>query len=158
MPQTETKVISPPTHKTSERKEANQKGATDTNERYAEIEREQVSLLRKSDAFMESLLRHRAALTQPHEVEKNEAEARVSTRQEEPVEQKQTRLQPSPEPLTPEPAADRSSLVIGSLTVEVVPPTLPAPAAPRREVVIVRGAPNVRGSVPSSRRFGLGQF
>lgn len=158
LPQTERTAVAPPTRETHESGEANTKRIADNDERLAEIEREQGILLRKSDAFMRSLLGPREAPTKRHDVESEESEPRVSSRREESEQPKQSRLQPSPPAPREREPDDHPSLVIGSLTVEVVPPAPAPPVTPRREVVIVRGAPTVRSAVPSSRRFGLGQF
>ena len=74
------------------------------------------------------------------------------------VREPSSRLQPVAKPhQLPELPAEQPSLVIGKLTVEVMP--TPRPVAPSRRVVVVRGGDSSRRqSIHSSQRFGLGQF
>jgi hypothetical protein len=129
---------------------------TDDNQaQLADLQREQTMLLRKADVFMERLFDRRSQSEVKEEIDsRNESRSTVRTNAEP---DQVPRLQPSPPaPREPEPD-DRPSLVIGSLTVEVVPQA-PPPVTPEREVVIVQAARNVGSPVPSSRRFGLAQF
>jgi len=111
-------------------------------------------LLRRADAFMSKLIDRTAA---PANAPEPEVEIR-SVSPAQPQAAAPARLQPQPAPPpTPETDTGKTSLTIGRLTVEVVPPS-PAPAASRPTVVVVRGSRGRRGSIPSARRFGLGQF
>ena len=121
--------------------------------RLTNLEDEQEILLRKADAFMGSLLeRRKAAFPEPESEPEN-------------VPTSPDLLRSSPaKPIHPHPAvlpvrlqddADQPSLVIGKLTVEVVP----AAPTPRVQPVVVANKARSRNvAFPSSRRFGLGQF
>ena len=105
---------------------------------------------------MNALFARRTAPQAPvsnKEQEQSEPAPQIVTARESP-----SRLQPAAKPRQPpEPPPEQPSLVIGKLTVEVVPP--PSPVTPRREVVVVRAGSNSRpASIHSSQRFGLGQF
>ena len=132
-------------------------GDTDHSEaRLAEIQNEHSLLLRKADAFMEQLFHRRSRSASVAEIDSS-TELKTMSRQV--IEPDQNpRLQPRPvNTRTFEQEADQPSLVIGNLTIEVTTPA-PAPAAPRPPLVVVRGSGRSRNGVPSSRRFGLGQF
>jgi hypothetical protein len=122
----------------------------------AAIQREQFKLLRKADAFMEHLFERRSlSATSPEVASRNEPRNTPRPKSEH---DEAPRLQPiQSAPRVFEPDSDQPSLVIGKLTVEVVPPA-PASVTPRPQVVVVRGARGSRIGIPSSRRFGLGQF
>jgi|SRR5215213_1151845 len=116
---------------------------------------EQIFSLKRADEFMNALFARRTA---PPAIESNQEKQqpapapRIVTARE-----STSRLQPAAQPRQPpEPPPEQPSLVIGKLTVEVVP----SPAVtPRREVVVVRAGSNSRpGPIHSSQRFGLGQF
>ncbi len=119
-------------------------------------QRDERQLLRKADAFMERLL---------DRSRRTEAEPRAETRDEvreilppRPESQPAIRIQPAGRPPRPvESAPEPPSLVIGSLTVEVIQPPPPAPVSPPR-IVVVRGARGARAGARSSRSFGLRQF
>lgn len=118
--------------------------------------REELRLLRKADAFMERLLdRSRRAEAEPR-AEASE-EVHHETLPLRPGPQPAVRIQPverAPRPA--ESAPEPPSLVIGSLTVEVLQPPPPAPVSPR--IVVARGARGARTGIRSSRSFGLRQF
>lgn len=124
--------------------------------RLAQLEREQATLLHKADVFMDHILeRRKAAQTKPA------ADPPPGSRETTPAHpQPQTTsvLQPTPQPLPRiEQDSERPSLVIGKLTVEVTPPA-PAPVPAPAPIVVVRGAGSRGSGVPSGRRFGLNQF
>lgn len=124
--------------------------------RIVEERREQQQLLRKADAFMGQLLDRRPPAPPPPASPAERAPAML----EPPIEREPApRLQPAqPRPPVQESAPEPPSLVIGRLTVEVVP-SAPAPAPPRAPIVVVRATRGAgRPSFPSSRRFGIGQF
>jgi hypothetical protein len=119
-----------------------------------EMRDEQAVLLHKADTFMEQLFANRAQpVIKPENEDESEPSFVVRNKTEEPA----ARLSPpTPAPRAPEPVEDRPGLVIGQLTVEVVPPQ--PPPAPPAPVIVVRSGGGNRSSVLSSRRFGLGQF
>ena len=123
----------------------------------AEDEREQSLLLEKADAFMAALLDRRSeeSSTRDQNEQGSERPARYEFVRESPP----ARLQPAPVAARPLESADESpSLVIGKLTVEVLPPP-PPPIAPPRHVIVVHGDRSARThAIRSSQRFGLGQF
>ena len=110
-------------------------------------------LLSKADDFMERLFtRHEKSVEYDADVETEQPSEQL-TKVEAP-----TRLQPMPAvSRAAETIAEPPGLVIGTLTVEVMPPH-PAPVAPVQRVVVVRGTSGARTALPSSRRFGLSQF
>lgn len=122
----------------------------------ADLQREQSILLRKADVFMERLLGRHAQSTTDAEAgssSKSPTDAKPEIEPDQPP-----RLQPIPAaPGISEPDSAQPSVVIGTLTVEIVPPA-PTPVAPRPQVVVVRENRGSRYGLPSSRRFGLGQF
>lgn len=128
--------------------------ASDQNDK--ETNAEQTLSLKKADEFMNAFFARRTAPPVPvsnKEEEQPEPAPQIVTARE-----SSSRLQPAAKPRQPpEPPPEQPSLVIGKLTVEVVPP--PSPVMPRREVVVVRAGSNSRpASIHSSQRFGLGQF
>jgi len=127
-----------------------------TEERLAELEQEQSVLLRKADAFMGQLLnRRKQAPTTPEVKAVGELPSTLKPNvQPQPANRAQP-IRSAPRPSGQD--SDRPSLVIGKLTVEIIPPT-PAPVAPQPQVVVVRGARSRGNGPPSGRRFGLGQF
>jgi hypothetical protein len=133
-------------------------GEHDSVERFADTQREQAMLLRKADAFMNELFEKRARFESGRDLEEeSELHQLESLRPlSQPVEN--PRLKPAQAAeATREADAEQSSLIIGKLTVEVTPPTLPsAPLQPQR--IVVRGPRSIQSGVISSRRFGLGQF
>ena len=130
-------------------------GSEITDNRIADIEREQAVLLRKADMFMSNLLEPRREPTPKNEIKDNaEASTPITRIEKEPV----NRLEPvkrMPPSTTQE--AEGPSLVIGKLTVEVTPSTPTAAVAPPQRT-IVRGSRSRGFGANSSRRFGLGQF
>ena len=127
-----------------------------TEQKDKETNAEQTLSLKKADEFMNALFARRTAPQAPvsnEEKQQPAQEPQIVTARESPG-----RLQPAAKPRRPpEPPPEQPSLVIGKLTVEVVPP--PSPVTPRREVVVVRTGSNSRpASIHSSQRFGLGQF
>jgi len=122
-----------------------------------EYEREQSVLLQKADAFMAALLDRRTEESGTRD--QNEHITERPPRHEIVREPAPARLQPAHVAARPTESADASpSLVIGKLTVEVLPPA-PPPIAPSRQVIVVRGDRNARThAIRSSQRFGLGQF
>jgi hypothetical protein len=124
-------------------------------ERGREDQQLQQQLLRKADAFMGQLLDRRPPAPTP-EPPAERAPAVLEPRIER---ESAPRLQPGqPRPPIHESAPEPPSLVIGRLTVEILP-SAPAAAPSRPPIVIVRGARGAgRPSFPSSRRFGIGQF
>ena len=124
-------------------------------ERLTALEHKQDILLRKADAFMGSLLeRRKLASSEAESVPENVPTSPNILR---PDHAEQIRPQPAALPTRLQDDADRPSLVIGKLTVEIVPPT-PAPPARPQPVVVVNGARGRKNTFPASRRFGLGQF
>lgn len=143
-------------------KEARQSKATkepDTDEREAELKHEQSVLLRKADAFMSGIFERRAVVTPREADTEDERSAPAPAANPMSSREQVTRLQPAPKPSpVAEAVEEQPSLVIGKLTVEVMP-TPPQPVTPARQVVVVRGGgAGRRGGVQSSQRFGLGQF
>ncbi|SRR6266542_239754 len=129
----------------------------DSREELAELHREQAILLRKADAFMGRILKRHEEPVSARQTE-GELERPTTTGKREPGVEQPTRLAPAPpKPPVAESDADRASLLIGKLTVEVMPPSLP-PIPPPRQIVVVRESRSPRTALPSSRRFGLGQF
>lgn len=129
-----------------------------TDAQLEEIQREQSVLLRKADAFMSALLERRSKTTDSS-IERQADFERPPSKAESPHPEIPARLQP-PAPIVSarDDRSDQPSLVIGKLTVEVMPPPAP-PVAPSRQVVIVREGRSVRGAARNSiKRFGLGQF
>jgi len=127
------------------------------NAALVEDDREQSVLLQKADAFMAALLDRRTEETSTRD--QNQQITERPQRHEIVREPAPARLQPAPVAARPTESADESpSLVIGKLTVEVLPPP-PPPIAPSRQVIVVRGDRNARThAIRSSQRFGLGQF
>ena len=125
-------------------------------ERLEEIQSEQVALLRKADAFM-NVLFDRGPEAKTTETNKDQERTAPAVKREI-VREPASRLQPvaKPHPL-PEMPAEQPSLVIGKLTVEVMPTPRP-PTQPRRVVVVRGGESSRRSFIHSSQRFGLGQF
>jgi hypothetical protein len=122
----------------------------------AHMEDEQSSLLRKADDFMQRLTEHlRAPQSASEEIVEagSQSQATIAPRQD-----AAPRLLParSGEPI-PERESARPSLVIGKLTVEILPPAPPS-IAPLQQVVVVRDVQRGGSGIHSSRRFGLGQF
>ena len=123
---------------------------------------ERAKLMRRADAFMSQLI----STSPPARLEPVEDPAsRHAGKATQPYPHSPATEPAQGRPLRPEsPAAnpahrepERPSLTIGRLTVEVMPP--PAPAAAKRERVVVRTpARGAAANLPSSRRFGLGQF
>ncbi|HTG91957.1 MAG TPA: hypothetical protein VL866_05185 [Pyrinomonadaceae bacterium] len=139
------------------KKETNAKSESEIDVRSAEDEREQSVLLQKADAFMKALFERRSEERPDREsaLETKEPAALEGTFRDHAV----ARLEPAPVAARPTESGDESpSLVIGKLTVEVMPPA-PPPIAPARQVIVVRGDRSARShSIGSSQRFGLGQF
>jgi len=122
-------------------------------------ESEEIRLLRKADAFMEQVVGSRRS-----RIVESDEEPRIETRTIEAAESKSTRV-PRLDPVRPqqmvrEPEREpqRTTLTIGKLTVEVVPPPPPLPVQQPTQIVVVRGARGGRSGIPSSRRYGLRQF
>lgn len=116
-------------------------------------ELDEVVLLRKADAFMEKLFERRRESVPPVE---GEADSEPQNVLKPNLQPEQSRPQPVAQPAKPQEESDRQSLVIGKLTVEVLPPPTPAAGSPK--VVVVRGHRGRQNPFPSSRPFGLGQF
>ena len=140
-----------------ETNETNAKSESEVDGQSAEDEREQSVLLQKADAFMKALFERRSEERPDRESahETKEPAALEGTVRDHAV----ARLEPAQVAARPTESSDESpSLVIGKLTVEVMPPA-PPPIAPARQVIVVRGDRNARSrSIGSSQRFGLGQF
>jgi len=125
-------------------------------ERLTDLERGQAVLLRKADAFMGRLLSGQTESplaegmerpAEPRNVPKADAEhEHPNWMQPNPVLTRQSRED-----------SDRPSLVIGKLTVEVIP-AAPPPIAPKQRVIIVQSARSRTAGPISGQRFGLGQF
>jgi hypothetical protein len=116
---------------------------------------EQVKLLQKADQFMSELFsRSSKTHEQPQQETEKEKAVRLEPRVQEPT---PPRLAQTPPPLNTTTDSATSSLVIGKLTVEVTPPSAASPPPPQQTVVYRNGRSSM-SSVPSSRRFGLGQF
>jgi hypothetical protein len=157
IPQPEPSPVPQSTRASEEKEDSNARTTAQTDRRLTEIESEQLVLLRKADAFMERLFERREPAVTSQEIESDEERQTTRSKREVPIDQP-SRLQPMPSaPRVPEPAEEPASLVIGKLTVEVVPPS-PAPVARPPQVVVVRGTRSGRTGLPSSQRFGLGQF
>jgi hypothetical protein len=140
----------------TEVKKSDKTDELNTVERLEEIQSEQAALLRKADTFM-NVLFDRGTDAKTTEANKDQERAAPSVKREI-VREPSSRLQPVVKPhQLPEIPAEQPSLVIGKLTVEVMP--APQPVAPTRQVVVVRGGESSRrSSIHSSQRFGLGQF
>ena len=124
--------------------------------RIVEERREEQQLLHKADAFMGALLDRRPP---PPAAEETQVEREIQILEPRPQHEAAPRLQPltAQTPVHDAPP-EPPSLVIGTLTVEVLP-SAPAVAPQRPPVVIVRGGRGAgRPSFPSSRRFGMRQF
>jgi hypothetical protein len=156
IPQPEHSRAGPLMHASEASEDSNEKTTPQTDRRLSEIESEQLVLLRKADAFMESLLDRREPSVTHQEIDTDEDRQLTRSEREIPIDQP-ARLQPVPAPRVPEPPEEQASLVIGKLTVEVVPPAR-EPVAPSPRVVVVRGTRGGQTGVHSSQRFGLGQF
>ena len=126
------------------------------DEQLAQMEGEQSILLSKADDFMRRLTEHwRSPKTASEDNVEPGSESMPMTT---PHQDESPRLQPTRSvERIPERESARPSLVIGKLTVEVLPPTPPS-TAPVQQVVVVRGARWGGSNIHSSRRFGLGQF
>jgi hypothetical protein len=151
MPMQSTEAAEPGTHEVSDRAD---------RALAAEQRREQRLLLRKADAFMEQLLEGRTTRTPRAEApppERERDEPRQPASELRPPSEPLPRLQPARPamPQASEPAPEPPSLVIGRLTVDIIP-AAPALAPPRPRVIVIRGAQAGRSRLPSSRRFGLG--
>jgi hypothetical protein len=157
MPKTEPAPVPAP-GRSEESEESGPNAAENIDEGLAEVQRAQAVLLRKADAFMERILKRREPVTTRHQLETEEEKSGTdSNRQPEIV--WPARLQrPPPTPQISEPLDERPSLVIGRLTVEVMPPSPVPVSPPAPQVVVVRGPREARNAIASSRRFGLGQF
>lgn len=117
---------------------------------------EEIRLLRRADSFMEQIVGRRHAPAPERDAIEHHPRSREST--PEPA-VPQSRLQPpQPQPRAREHEQERTTLTIGRLTVEVVPPPSAPPAPQPTQIVVVRGARAGRSGIPSSRRFGLRQF
>jgi hypothetical protein len=130
--------------------------AAESVETARDEQRDERQLLRKADAFMERLLdRSRRTEAEPRAEARDEVRETLPPR---PESQPAVRIQPvDRQPRAAESAPEPPSLVIGSLTVEVIQPPPPAPVSPPR-IVVVRGARGARTGIRSSRSFGLRQF
>lgn len=121
-------------------------------DRLASVQQDQVGLLKRADEFMADLLTSRSQFNQSRDADHDIPNQQTNSERLQPQTQKSSKRDSPPTRVAePEPP----SLVIGKLTVEVSSPTPPQPQSPIT-VVHVRNQP--RGGVPSSRRFGLGQF
>lgn len=120
----------------------------------AALQREQSTLLRKADAFMERVFDLRPRSMTQAELDSDDESQGILKPNAQP--DHASRLQ-AIQPAVSGQESDQPSLVIGKLTVEIVPPA-PAPVVPRQQLVVVRGTRGGRNGIPSSRRFGLGQF
>ncbi len=134
-------------------------GEHDPDQHFAGAQREQTMLLRKADAFMNELFEDRARFQSGGDLEEESESHQPESLL--PLSQliENPRLKPAQAAeATREPDAAQPSLVIGRLTVEVAP-SIPPPATPRAPIVVVREAGRgSRDGIPSSQRFGLGQF
>ena len=122
--------------------------------RLANLEQEHAILLHKADVFMDHIMeRHKPRVTEEGRTEKESFDRKAQLQPP-----ASTSLQPI-QPLTRQPDQDteRPSLVIGKLTVEVLPPS-PVTVAPQSQVVVIRGGRNRSNGLPSGRRYGLSQF
>jgi hypothetical protein len=117
---------------------------------------EQSILLSKADDFMRRLTEHwRAPETASRDGFEGGSERIPTTA---PHRDESPRLHPTRAgEQVAERESPRPSLVIGKLTVEVLPPAPPSTASGQK-VVVVRGARRGGSNILSSRRFGLGQF
>lgn len=138
-------------------KDASRSTAIDETERLAEIRKEQSMLLRKADAFMAGMFDRSQRATTREDADSEDERQTVPERSESPR-QTATRLQPMVSPTrVSEPVDQEPSLVIGKLSVEVLPPAAP-PVAPQRQVVVINAGQRTRAGVPSSQRFGFSRF
>ena len=107
-------------------------------------------LMRKADEFMARILATEfpaEQTTEPAVIEKTTTKF---------VEEQRPSLNPQPVQRTTTTDTQGPSLVIGKLNVEVIPSPMPVAPTPER-IVVRRHGVRVRG-LPSTRRFGLGQF
>jgi hypothetical protein len=156
VPRTESVSVVPPTH-FEEHDDSEAERTRNADVGLMEIERAQTLLLRRADAFMESMLKHRQrSASRESEDERKDPETEPSPQ---PVVERRTVLQPVRHMQEVHDSDEgRPSLVIGKLTVEVVPPAVTLPPVPApRTVVVVRRDSNDRAAMVSSQRFGLGQ-
>ncbi len=144
---------------------ANKSGENGAHPRRAEAERipdrevdtqtEETRLLTKADVFMAKLFDRQSGSVNPQHVDTADEPEKITRPLTEPA------SLPSGHPIksierSPKPEPDPPSVVIGRLTVEVVPPATPLAARQVTGVTrITRRGPN---TVPSSRRFGFSQF
>jgi hypothetical protein len=126
-------------------------------QRLNEIGGEQKALLRRADAFMAGLFASRERSVAREAPEQRE-ERQTELARTEPTRDPAPRLQPvARPPRVTEPVDDEPSVVIGKLSVEILPS--PAPPVPQRQIVVVRGgARRAASQVPSSQRFGFSRF
>lgn len=118
---------------------------------------QQSLLLRKADDFMSRLLdvRPQPVTKQEERVIHETIVTAVESQQSEPV----NRIEPSLRETRPAVSnPEGPSLVIGTLTLEVAPPTQPAAAPQQPPRIVVRGSAGRSKGLISSRRFGLRQF
>ncbi len=134
--------------------ETNRAGTEPARLAPVEERRDESGRLRKADQFMQQVLdRPQARLPEADAVTADPPAAELR-----PPPDPVLRLQPmEAAPRTVEAPLEPPALVIGTITVEVVPPA-PVLPAPRPQVVVIRGASAERPRVRSSRRFGLGQW
>ncbi len=125
-------------------------------DRLVNIESEQAVLLRKADSFIASLFERRSSKREQAESEEDHSQQHA-TKSERPI-QTATRLQPpTPQARVSEPTDEAPSLVIGKLSVEIVPAPTPV-VTPQRQVVVIGGGRRTRAGVPSAHRFGFSRF
>ena len=121
----------------------------------AEAQTDQATLLRKADVFMAQILDRQSPSERPQKIDAHDERAVIMNP---PTVPSSLPAAPTIKPIEGrlKPAPDQPSVVIGRLTVEVVPPPPPPVARPPMgHARATRRGPN---TVPSGRRFGLSQF
>jgi hypothetical protein len=130
----------------------------DEADRLAQMQREQSILLRKADAFMANVIGRNKLTNTAQEENEEKTQNAESISAEKLREPAQTRLlPPTPAPPVSEPEDSEPSIVIGNLSVEVVPPAAP-PAPPQTKVIVVGGGQRTRSGISSPQRFGFSRF
>lgn len=157
-PALETRSTVIPNVKSIEKNAKQSQKMVDADNRLAEMHEEQSALLRKADAFMSQLFDRREFANTRHQEQQEEDRQAELRKSETPREVAVARLQPTtPSLRVLEPPDPEPSLVIGKLSIEVVPPA-PPPIAPQPQIVIIGGGRRTRAGIPSGHRFGFNRF
>lgn len=120
-------------------------------EQLASVQQDQIGLLKRADEFMADLLTSRSQLNESRDADQSIPQSTNAERLQPQTDKSSQKHSPPTRVAEPEPP----SLVIGKLTVEVSSPASPQPRSP---ITVVHVRDQARRGVPSSRRFGIGQF